>query len=278
MNPLLLNKMIEEALREDIGYDDLTTSAVIPPDHHSLGKIMVKQDGVIAGLPVAQEVFKQIDRELIFHSFFQDGQRVSSGTVIATVEGLTRSILMGERVALNYMQRLSGIATTTREIVDKVKDSGVHITDTRKTTPGLRMLEKYAVKVGGGMNHRFTLNDAVLIKDNHIAAAGSIKTAIERVKNHIGHMVKIEVETETKEQVKEAVEAGADVILLDNMPAELIKEVVALIPDHITVEVSGGITPHNITQIAVTGVDVISIGWLTHSITALDISLDLKAQ
>lgn len=278
MNPMLLNKMIEEALREDIGYDDLTTSAIILPDHRSLGEIMVKQDGVIAGLPVAQEVFKQIDRELIFHSHFQDGQWVSSGTVIATVEGLTRSILMGERVALNYMQRLSGIATTTREIVDKVKDRGVHITDTRKTTPGLRMLEKYAVKVGGGMNHRFSLNDAVLIKDNHIAAAGSIKTAIERVKNYIGHMVKIEVETETKEQVKEAVEAGADVILLDNMPAELIKEVVALIPDHITVEVSGGITPHNITQIAVTGVDVISIGWLTHSITALDISLDLKAQ
>ena len=274
MNPLLYEEMAKRALEEDIGFEDLTTEAIVSPFQESTAEIIVKEEGVLAGIGIAETCFRMLDPEAKFTAKAKDGEKIFSGQVIATVSGRTRAILSAERTALNFLQRLSGIATSTQRAVEIVKDFNCRIVDTRKTTPGLRALEKYAVRVGGGFNHRFGLYDAVLIKDNHIQAAGGILKAVSLVQAKVGHMVKIEVETETLDQVREALSTGADIIMLDNMSLALMKEAVALINGQALTEASGGITLDKLAQVAATGVDLISLGWLTHSARSLDISLD----
>lgn len=280
-NSQRLNTLIREWLAEDLGIGDITSAATIPASHESIGIIHMKDAGVVAGLPVAEAVFRMVDDRLKFRALVSDGARVSHGDVIARVHGSTRSILSGERLALNLLQRMSGIATKTDEFVSQISGLPVRLVDTRKTTPGHRMLEKYAVRVGGGHNHRYGLSDAVMIKDNHIKAAGGIRQAITSARQAIPHTMKIEVETESLEQVQEAVDAGADIIMLDNMPIPMMEEAVRYIKSrapHVVVEASGGVTLQTVRQIALTGVDVISVGGLTHSVRALDISLDLNAK
>ncbi|MGZ7445684.1 carboxylating nicotinate-nucleotide diphosphorylase [Paenibacillus sp. TH7-28] len=268
-------------LREDIGSGDVTTAVTIPSGHESKGIIHAKQDGVIAGMPVAQLVFEVVDPSLTFTAHVQDGQFVAKGTILAAVEGSTHSILTGERLALNLLQRLSGIATRTKTFVDALGGLPARLVDTRKTTPGHRMLEKYAVRIGGGSNHRFGLYDAVMIKDNHIKGAGGIAQAVSRARAGIPHTMTIEVETESLEQVEEALQAGADIIMLDNMPPELMKEAVKRIKaraPHVKTEASGNVSLETIRGIAESGVDIISVGRLTYSFESLDISLDLNGK
>lgn len=267
-------------LREDVGSGDVTTLSTIPAGHESKGIIHAKEDGVVAGLPVSELVFQVVDPALTFTPQVSEGDFVKKGTVLAVVEGSTHRILTGERLALNLLQRLSGIATRTRSFVDALEGLPTRLVDTRKTTPGHRMLEKYAVRVGGGANHRFGLYDAVMIKDNHIKGAGGIRQAVERARAFIPHTMTIEVETESLEQVEEALEAGADIIMLDNMSQELMKEAVRRIKaksPHVTVEASGNVSLKTVKGIAACGVDVISVGRLTYSFESLDISLDLNA-
>lgn len=266
-------------LEEDIGTGDVTTMTTIPLDQQSKGIIHVKEAGVVAGIPIAELVFRTVDPALLFVAKQQDGAHVEKGTVLAEVSGSTRSILLGERLALNLLQRLSGIATRTRQFVDALEGAPVRLVDTRKTTPGHRMLEKYAVRAGGGYNHRFGLYDAVMIKDNHIKGAGGIRTAVEAARAQIPHTMKIEVEVETFEQLEQALVAGADIILLDNMRPDTMRQAVETIrarAPHVISEASGSVTLDTIKQIADTGVDVISVGRLTYSVQALDISLDLN--
>ncbi|MWC30192.1 carboxylating nicotinate-nucleotide diphosphorylase [Paenibacillus sp. MMS18-CY102] len=274
-----LREQIRAWLAEDIGMGDITTETTIPEGSRSKAIIHVKEDGLIAGLDVARLVFEVVDPEIAYTALVQDGDRVTKGTVIAAAEGSTHSLLIGERLALNLMQRLSGIATKTRAFVDALEGLGTRLVDTRKTTPGHRKLEKYAVRVGGGANHRFGLYDAVMIKDNHIKGAGSIRAAIAGARARIPHTMKIEVETESMEQVHEAMSCGADIIMLDNMSLEQMAEAVQHIRSfsrHIITEASGGVTLETVRGIAETGVDVISVGGLTYSFQALDISLDLN--
>lgn len=275
MNPLLVRQFLQQALIEDIGGRDLTTELLFEAGTRIRGTFVAKQAGRIAGLSVAEECFRLLDPQIRFETLVPDGTDVQKGDALATVEGSARAILSAERVALNLMQRMSGIATTTRDVCRKVADLPVRITDTRKTVPGLRIFDKYAVTAGGGINHRFGLYDAVMIKDNHIAAAGSLTDAVRKIKDGIGHMVKIEVEADTLEQVREAVAVGVDVILLDNMSPETMAEAVRMAKGLAVTEASGGITPDTVRDFALTGVDVISLGWLTHSVQAMDISLDL---
>lgn len=265
-------------LKEDVGSGDVTTGVTIPHGHQSKGIIHAKESGVIAGMPVAQLVFEVVDPLLAFTPLVQDGQHVEKGTVLAEVEGSTHSILTGERLALNLLQRLSGIATRTRSFVDALEGLPVRLVDTRKTTPGHRMLEKYAVRTGGGANHRFGLYDAVMIKDNHIKGAGGIAQAVSRARKNIPHTMTIEVEAESLEQVEEALQAGADIIMLDNMAPDLMKEAVRRIKakaPHVKTEASGNVNLQTVREIAESGVDVISVGRLTYSFENLDISLDL---
>ncbi|MET3549925.1 nicotinate-nucleotide pyrophosphorylase (carboxylating) [Paenibacillus favisporus] len=267
-------------LREDVGSGDVTTLSTIPAGHESKGIIHAKEDGVVAGLPVSELVFQVVDPALTFTPQVSEGDFVKKGTVLAVVEGSTHRILTGERLALNLLQRLSGIATRTRSFVDALEGLPTRLVDTRKTTPGHRMLEKYAVRVGGGANHRFGLYDAVMIKDNHIKGAGGIRQAVERARAFIPHTMTIEVETESLDQVEEALEAGADIIMLDNMSQDLMKEAVRRIKaksPHVTVEASGNVSLKTVKGIAACGVDVISVGRLTYSFDSLDISLDLNA-
>lgn len=279
INRKALENQIRLWLDEDIGSGDVTTLTTVPLDHHSKGILHVKEDGVIAGIPVAQAVFAVVDPDLAFSPFVADGQAVSRGTILAVVEGSTHSILTGERLALNLMQRLSGIATRTRAYVEALEGLPARIADTRKTTPGHRMLEKYAVRVGGGHNHRFGLFDAVMIKDNHIKAAGGVGPAIAAARSQIPHTMKIEVEVETFDQLHTAIEAGPDIIMLDNMSLSDMAQAVRIMKSkapHILVEASGNVTLESVKSIAETGVDVISAGRLTYSVQALDISLDLN--
>lgn len=271
-----LKEIIESALREDIGMGDLTSKSIFDADHYSKGTFVSKAEGTLAGLEVLQIAYNFLGENVKVNLLKKDGDSVGIKESIAEVEGPTQVLLSAERIILNLMQHLSGIATSTAEVIRLLDDSSIEIVDTRKTLPGLRALQKYAVTCGGGKNHRFRLDDGVMIKDNHIKAAGSITKAVELVRSKIGHMVKIEVETESKEQVLEAVEAKADVIMLDNRTPEEIKELVKLIPDEILVEVSGGITPNSISSFKGCGADVISLGWLTHSVKALDISFNLN--
>jgi len=250
--------------------------ATIPADEKGTGILYAKKSGLIAGLDIAEQVFHTVDHELSFQRFVTEGSQVQKGDVIAEVTGSVQAILTGERLALNLLQRLSGIATRTQLFVKEISHTQARIVDTRKTTPGLRLLEKYAVRVGGGHNHRFALYDAVMIKDNHSKGAGGIKEAVRKAREAIPHTMKIEVEAESLMQVQEALEAGADIIMLDNMSCDLMREAVQIISGKAIIEASGGVTLETVRAIAETGVDVISVGGLTHSVAALDISLDLN--
>ncbi|MGG1313974.1 carboxylating nicotinate-nucleotide diphosphorylase [Cohnella laeviribosi] len=274
-----IRSQIRAWLAEDIGSGDVTTMATVPEGHRSSGIIHAKASGIAAGMPLARLVFETVDPGLKFEARVKDGTRLEKGTVLAVVEGSTHSILTGERLALNLLQRLSGIATQTRIYVDAAEGYPVRIADTRKTTPGHRTLEKYAVRVGGGYNHRYGLYDAVLIKDNHIKAAGGISEAVRAAKSRVPHTMKIEVEAESLAQAEEAVRSGADIVMLDNMPTERLREAVARVRElapHVLLEASGGVRPERVRELAASGVDIISVGGLTHSFQALDISLDLN--
>jgi len=275
MNTLKAKKMIEQFLLEDIGEGDLSSIHIFPIHERSIGKVVSKASGVISGTSLIEMTYKLLHEDIHVVLHVQDGETVQAGQMIAEVEGPVQVLLSGERVMLNLLQRMSGIATMTFNAVGTLNDDQIKLVDTRKTMPGLRLFDKYAVTCGGGANHRFGLYDAVMLKDNHIAFAGSIKNAVEALRNKLGHMVKIEVETETEEQVLEAVEAGADVIMFDNRTPEEIKQFVKLVPETITTEASGGITLENLASFQNCGVNVISLGCLTHSVKALDISFYL---
>ena len=264
------------ALREDMPLGDITTDNIISEESVTRATFLAKQDAVIAGLIVAKQVFSILDKDVEFNTFIKDGDAVKKGDIIAEVKGSTRALLKAERTALNFMQRLSAIATITNKYVKLVEGTGVKVTDTRKTTPGLRLQEKYAVSCGGGSNHRFSLSDGVLIKDNHIAAAGGIKNAVEAVRKSIPHTVKIEVETESLEEVQEALDCGADIIMLDNMTNDQMIQAVKLINKRALVEASGNVSEETIVGIAKTGVDIISVGKLTHSANSVDISMNIE--
>jgi nicotinate-nucleotide pyrophosphorylase (carboxylating) len=270
-----LEETVRLALREDVGTGDVTTLSTVPPERQARAEIVAKTEGVLAGLPVVEEVFRQVDASLSLTRTLHEGARIKPRDVLCEVQGAAQSILIGERVALNFLQRLSGIATRTAAFVKLVEGTGARIVDTRKTTPGLRALEKYAVTVGGGHNHRMGLYDAVMIKDNHIIAAGGIAAAVERARKAIPHTMTITVECETLSQVDEALDAGADILLLDNMENVTRAEAVQRAKGYAITEASGGITEATAAEIARTGVDIMSVGALTHSAPALDISLDL---
>lgn len=270
---LQADKLIRMALEEDITSEDVSTNAVMPTNVKGTVDLIAKEDGVIAGMDVYARVFKLLDESMEIEMFCHDGDEVREGDLMAKVTGDIRVLLSGERVALNYLQRMSGIATYTRSVAKLLEGSGVTLLDTRKTTPNCRVFEKYAVRVGGGCNHRYNLSDGVLLKDNHIGAAGSITKAIQMAKAYAPFVRKIEIETETLEQVAEAVEAGADIIMLDNMTPEVMKQAVALIDGRAQTECSGNITKENIARICEIGVDFVSSGALTHSAPILDISM-----
>ena len=275
--PHNVREIIRMALEEDIGNGDITTSFLIPEDQESRALIMAKGNFVVAGLPFVKEVFAMLSAGVRFTIFINDGLKVTKGDMIAEVYGKTRALLAGERVGLNILQRLSGIATLTNMFAEKVIGLNARIVDTRKTTPGLRFMEKYAVRIGGGSNHRFGLFDGILIKDNHIEAVGSITEAL-RLAGEGHHLAKVEVEVENLNDLKEAVEGGADIVMLDNMSVENMKEAVKIahsIQRNIILEASGNVTLNNVREIAETGVDLISIGALTHSATAADISMKI---
>ena len=270
-----IKTFISNALREDIGPGDLTTEALIQPDIEGKAELIAKEPLILAGIEVAREVFHQVNQDINFLGRHPDGEDLSSSTVIATISGPLRSLLTAERVALNLLQRLSGIATLTRQYVNGIEGTKARIVDTRKTTPGLRALEKYAVRIGGGKNHRFGLFDGILIKDNHIAAVGSLTEAVKKAREKAPHTLKIEVETENLDQVREAISAGAEIIMLDNMDIQTMKEAVKLINGKALIEASGGINLNNVRQVAETGVDLISVGAITHSARSMDISMEI---
>lgn len=269
--------LIEIALKEDIGSGDITTENLIAPDRKGTGVILAKEPMVIAGLDVARQVFEHLDSEVILKPGCKDGDSVGDKEIVAHVEGPMRALLMGERTALNFLQRLSGIATLVRSYIDAIGKTKVRLVDTRKTTPGWRILEKYAVRIGGAHNHRMGLYDGILIKDNHIAACGGVKKAVERMQKRKSHLLKIEVEVSDLDQVKEALGAGADVIMLDNMDIAQIREAVKIVGGRAMVEVSGGITQSSLKQLADTGVDIISVGALTHAARSVDISMQIES-
>lgn len=265
--------LIRQALEEDITSEDITTNAVVRGSCMGEVKLICKQDGVIAGLPVFERVFKLLDENTVFETEVSDGEEVKKGQEIGTLRSDVRVLLSGERTALNYLQRMSGIATYTRQSVELLQGTKIKLLDTRKTTPNMRIFEKYAVKMGGGYNHRYNLSDGILLKDNHIDAAGGVKRAIEMAREYAPFVRKIEVETESLDMVKEAVEAGADIIMLDNMTVEEMKEAVLWIDGRAETECSGNVTKERIQSLANVGVDYISSGALTHSAPILDISL-----
>lgn len=268
-----VERVVYAALAEDVGAGDVTTEATVEADAVGIAELVVKEPGVVCGLGAAEAVFRALDPEVRFEALVEEGTPVERMTVVAVVSGPLRAILTGERVALNFLARLSGIATLTRSYVDAVAGTDVAILDTRKTTPGLRLLEKHAVACGGGRNHRFALDDAVLVKDNHLAAAGSVRAAVERLRAATD--LPIEVECDTLAQVSEALATGIDAILLDNMTPEELVTAVALAYGHARLEASGGVTLESVRAIAETGVDEISIGALTHSARSLDVSLEI---
>jgi len=267
------DELIKMALREDISSEDVTTNSVMPGPQAGEVELICKQDGVICGMDVYERVFKILDEDTIVEKYVNDGDKVTKGQLMAKVKGDIRVLLSGERVALNYLQRMSGIATYTNQVVKLLEGSKTVLLDTRKTTPNMRIFEKYAVKCGGGQNHRYNLSDGILLKDNHIGAAGSITKAVQMAKEYAPFVRKIEIETESLEQVKEAVEAGADIIMLDNMDVATMKEAVAIINGRAKTECSGNVTKENIKNIIDSGVDYVSSGALTHSAPILDISM-----
>jgi nicotinate-nucleotide pyrophosphorylase (carboxylating) len=279
--PLLYEPLIRRALEEDLGRaGDLTSDAVLPEDLQAEAMVVARSAGRIAGLDVALSAFRILDPALRIEIHATDGRDAAAGEVLARVRGAARSILSAERTALNILGRLCGIATLTRDLVAVVAPHGAQVVCTRKTTPGLRTLEKYAVRAGGGSNHRYGLDDAVLIKDNHLAFAGGLRPAVERARRNVGHMVKIEVEVDSLEQLREALELGVDAVLLDNMSLDMLREAVGMVRGRAggktLTEASGGIRPDTAAAIAATGVDLLSVGWLTHSARALDVALDVE--
>ncbi len=278
----MFNNIIDLALTEDVGHGDVTSEALIPPELHGEAYILVKAEGILAGGEIAREVFLRVDPSLKVELLTKDGAKVKPGDIIATLSGKVISILKAERVALNFLQRLSGIASQTAQYIAKISGSAANITDTRKTTPGLRPLEKYAVRMGGGQNHRLHLGDGILIKDNHLAALRalgmSLKDIVAKAKQNAPQNLKVEVEVTTTQEALEAAGAGADIILLDNMNPDEMRRIVSLLPSGIKTEASGGINLDNVSAAAMAGVNTISIGALTHSPKALDISLELEPQ
>jgi len=268
--------LIKIALEEDMGSGDITTDNLVDSDLEGKAVIIAKEPFVIAGLDVAGQVFKYLNARVIFIPVYIDGNFVKQGETIATVKGNLRALLSGERTALNFLQRLSGIATCVRSYVDELKNKRVRLVDTRKTAPGWRVLEKYAVRAGGAHNHRMGLYDGVLIKNNHIACCGGIKKAVDRIRTRVSHLVKIEVEVSTPDQINDALNAGADVIMLDNMDIEQIKEATAFINGRAVVEVSGNVTRSGLNSLAYAGVDIISVGALTHSARCVDMSMRIE--
>ncbi|MCS7197615.1 MAG: carboxylating nicotinate-nucleotide diphosphorylase [Candidatus Bipolaricaulota bacterium] len=277
LNALAVRELVERALREDIGAGDVTTEAICGPDQMGRAVIRAKEPCVVAGLPIVQAVFAALDAQIQFMPRVREGDQLFAGQALAELEGRLRAILTGERTALNILQRLSGIATLTARYVEAVRDFPVKILDTRKTAPGLRILDKYAVRVGGGQNHRLGLYDGVLIKTNHIRAAGGIAKAIERARRSVPPTLKIEVEVKNLHELQEALEARADIIMLDNMALEEMREAVKIVGGRALLEASGGVTLENVRQIAATGVDFISVGALTHSVKAIDMHLEVLA-
>jgi nicotinate-nucleotide pyrophosphorylase (carboxylating) len=277
LSPLLIEPLVRATLLEDLGLaGDITSNAVVPSGHHSTMVFSLRQPGAIAGLDVAEMAFRLVDPSVAFKRMVNDGDFLAAGTTLARVSGSSRSILAAERTALNFLGHMSGVATATANLVKATQGTKAAIVCTRKTMPGLRALQKYAVRAGGGMNHRFALYDAVLIKDNHIAVAGGVGEAIQRAKANAGHMVKIEVEVDTLEQLHEAVAIGVDAVLLDNMSPAQLREAVKIIGGRAIAEASGGITPDTVATVAASGVDLISVGWTTHSAPNLDIGLDFS--
>ncbi|MND27372.1 Nicotinate-nucleotide pyrophosphorylase [carboxylating] [compost metagenome] len=276
---LIIEPLVRNALLEDLGLaGDITSAAVIPADHRSVVVMAAREPGVIAGLDAADLAFQLVDPAIAMKRHVQDGASVAPGDIIATIEGPSRGLLTAERTALNFLGHLSGIASVTAKIVAAIAGSKASVACTRKTTPGLRALEKYAVRAGGGMNHRFALYDAVLIKDNHIAVAGSVRDAIRRARQGVGHLVKIEVEVDTLAQLRDVMDEGVDAVLLDNMTPEQLREAVGIVAGRAMTEASGRINPQTAAAIATTGIDLISVGWLTHSAPVLDIGLDFENQ
>ena len=277
-----VDAIIERALAEDISHGDVTSELLIPPQLQGKASILVKAKGILAGVSVAKRVFLKVDPSLEVDVLTQDGERVQPGDIVATISGRVVSILKAERTALNFLQRLSGIASTTAQYVARTKGYDVRITDTRKTTPGLRLLEKYAVRLGGGKSHRFHLGDGILIKDNHLAALRalgmSLKDIVAKAKQNAPKALEVEVEVNTMQEALDAAEAGADIIMLDNMNPDEVRHIVGLIPNEVKTEASGGITLANVRRVAMSGVNTISVGALTHSAKALDISLELEPQ
>jgi nicotinate-nucleotide pyrophosphorylase (carboxylating) len=276
LHPLQYERLLRRALEEDLGLaGDLTTNAVVPPGEWLAGRIVARRDGCIAGLPVAARAFTLVDPEVRVEPGVADGARVAAGALLAEVEGPARAVLTGERVALNVLGHLSGVATVTRGIADAIAGTRARVVCTRKTTPGLRALEKYAVRCGGGSNHRFGLDDAVLVKDNHLAIAGGVEEAVRRVRSTVGHLVKVEVEVDDLDQLARALACPIDAVLLDNMPPSVLRRAVEMVGGRVITEASGGITPDTARTVAETGVDLLSVGWITHSAPALDVALDV---
>ena len=274
-NNIWLDRIIHRAIEEDLGTGDLTTDAIIAPEARGKAVLETREEIILAGLSVFTRVFKLLSSDMEFEYLFRDGQPVSAGERICIISGSLPAILKAERTALNFIQRMSGIATITRRYVDRVRESKVRIIDTRKTVPGLRLLDKYAVRMGGGSNHRMGLFDGILIKDNHITAAGSISKAVSLARDKAPHTIKVEVEVEDLAGVEEAIRAGTDMILLDNMEPEEIRKAVSIAKGKVIIEASGGIDLDNVQEVAQTGVDLISIGALTHSAQAVDLSLEV---
>ncbi|HHH6984333.1 TPA: carboxylating nicotinate-nucleotide diphosphorylase [Listeria monocytogenes] len=276
MNSILMNQAIQAFLLEDIGQHDLSAETVFPRDTMGEGVFLAKETGILCGISIPPKVYELLGGNIQFEAYKKDGDWIQKGDIIAAVTAPVRTLLSGERVILNLMQRMSGIASQTNFAIKQLDDSAIRICDTRKTAPGLRAFDKYAVQTGGGFNHRNGLYDGVMLKDNHIAFSGGITSAVSTVREKLGHMVKIEVETETAEQVKEAVQAGADIIMFDNRTPEEIKQLVKLVPPHITTEISGNVTLENIHRHKGSGANYLSLGSLTHSVRAFDISFNSK--
>ena len=279
LSPILIEDAVRRALAEDLGRaGDITTQATIPDDVSATATLIARAPGVICGLEMARAAFRSIDPTISFECWSRDGARVKTGDALARIDGNARAILIAERVALNYLGRLSGVASLTAQYVDRVVHTQARICDTRKTTPLLRAFEKYAVRCGGGANHRFGLDDAILIKDNHIAVAGGVAPALRAAKRFAGHLVKIEIEVDTLDQLRDVLAEGADVVLLDNMPIPALREAVEMVDGAMICEASGGVTMETVAAIAETGVDLISVGALTHSAPALDLALDIDVE
>lgn len=276
LDSIVVDRIVKNALEEDLGWGDVTTDSTIPEASVIKGNFIAKSEGIVCGIEICRRVFETVDREVVFEAFMRDGQRVAKGDIIASISGNARSILKAERTALNFFQRMSGIATMTDKFVSATAGSKVKIVDTRKTAPGLRILDKYSVKAGGGFNHRFNLSDMVLIKDNHIKAAGGITPAVEAAKRNVSHTVKIEVEVESIKELMEAIDSGADIVMLDNMTLDMMKEAVSIAKGKVLLEASGNMDiegDRNVRVVSETGVDIISVGALTNSAKSLDISL-----